>query len=105
MIVFEIPIANVDCDIELGPCSVNEKNETVINPHSWNEVSNMLFISQPLGTGMDNNRSHTQKIYSNTLQASPMLRKKLALSTPSLACLRMLPLRVFRAATLSSMPL
>ncbi|EPS26027.1 hypothetical protein PDE_00963 [Penicillium oxalicum 114-2] len=36
---------------ELGPCSVNEKNETVLNPHSWNEVSNMLFLSQPLGTG------------------------------------------------------
>lgn len=36
---------------ELGPCSVNEKFETVLNPHSWNEVSNMLFISQPLGTG------------------------------------------------------
>lgn len=37
--------------LELGPCHINEKLETYINPHSWSEVSNMLFISQPLGTG------------------------------------------------------
>ncbi|KAJ5092205.1 hypothetical protein NUU61_007075 [Penicillium alfredii] len=36
---------------ELGPCHVNKKNETYLNPHSWNEVSNMLFLSQPLGVG------------------------------------------------------
>ncbi|KAJ5752381.1 hypothetical protein N7520_009298 [Penicillium odoratum] len=36
---------------ELGPCHVNETYDTYLNPHSWNEVSNMLFISQPLGTG------------------------------------------------------
>ncbi|KAJ5313840.1 uncharacterized protein N7443_000724 [Penicillium atrosanguineum] len=36
---------------ELGPCHINEKHESYVNPHSWNEVSNMLFISQPLGTG------------------------------------------------------
>ncbi|KAJ5658097.1 Peptidase S10 serine carboxypeptidase [Penicillium longicatenatum] len=36
---------------ELGPCHINETYETYLNPHSWNEVSNMLFISQPLGTG------------------------------------------------------
>ncbi|KAJ5628335.1 hypothetical protein N7490_010563 [Penicillium lividum] len=36
---------------ELGPCHVNETYDTYLNPHSWNEISNMLFISQPLGTG------------------------------------------------------
>lgn len=50
--MFSDPKALANCPLlELGPCHVNEKLETYINPHSWNEVSNMLFISQPLGTG------------------------------------------------------
>ncbi|OQE14441.1 hypothetical protein PENFLA_c038G03991 [Penicillium flavigenum] len=36
---------------ELGPCGVNKHNESYINKNSWSEVSNMLFISQPLGVG------------------------------------------------------
>jgi len=36
---------------ELGPCNVTESLETMVNPYSWNEISNMLFISQPVGTG------------------------------------------------------
>lgn len=38
---------------ELGPCGVNKNNESYINKNSWNEVSNMLFLSQPLGVGMN----------------------------------------------------
>jgi carboxypeptidase C (cathepsin A) len=64
---------------ELGPCRINEKNESYINEHSWNEVSNMLFLSQPLGVGMHISRlilfSSLSLISS---QASPMLKRQLA---------------------------
>ncbi|OCK74270.1 putative carboxypeptidase S1 [Lepidopterella palustris CBS 459.81] len=36
---------------ELGPCAVAENLTTYLNPYGWNEVSNLLFLSQPLGTG------------------------------------------------------
>lgn len=36
---------------ELGPCAINENLTTDVNPYSWSEVSNLLFISQPLGVG------------------------------------------------------
>lgn len=36
---------------ELGPCNVTANSTSEVNPYSWNEVSNLLFISQPLGTG------------------------------------------------------
>lgn len=36
---------------ELGPCNITENLTSSVNPYSWNEVSNLLFLSQPLGTG------------------------------------------------------
>lgn len=37
---------------ENGPCYVNPDNvTTVINKYSWNNVSNMIYIDQPMNTG------------------------------------------------------
>lgn len=36
---------------ELGPCNVTKNLTTQLNPYAWNEVSNMLFLSQPIGVG------------------------------------------------------
>ncbi len=31
---------------ELGPCNVTEDLKTMVNEYAWNNVSNMLFLSQ-----------------------------------------------------------
>ncbi|KAK8090494.1 carboxypeptidase S1 [Apiospora hydei] len=36
---------------ELGPCGVDPHGQVYSNPHSWTNVSNMLFIDQPTQTG------------------------------------------------------
>ncbi|KNZ71683.1 Carboxypeptidase S1 [Termitomyces sp. J132] len=37
---------------ENGPCTVNADGKTTtLNPFSWNNVSNMIYIDQPIGTG------------------------------------------------------
>ncbi|OJD35134.1 carboxypeptidase s1 [Diplodia corticola] len=36
---------------ELGPCNITANLTSSLNPHAWNEVSNLLFLSQPLGVG------------------------------------------------------
>jgi len=37
---------------ENGPCSINkDSNSTTLNPWSWNNEVNMLYIDQPVQTG------------------------------------------------------
>lgn len=37
---------------ELGPCRINNDSSTVsLNPFSWNNEANVLFIDQPVGVG------------------------------------------------------
>jgi carboxypeptidase C (cathepsin A) len=37
--------------VELGPCNITKDLKSEVNPYAWNEVTNLLFISQPLGVG------------------------------------------------------
>lgn len=38
--------------VENGPFKVNSDNRTLkINPYSWNNIANVLYVDQPLGTG------------------------------------------------------
>lgn len=37
--------------LENGPCNVTETLEAMENPYSWNEASNMLYLSLPVGVG------------------------------------------------------
>ncbi|KAH8981007.1 carboxypeptidase S1 [Lactarius akahatsu] len=38
---------------ENGPCTFNHvsRSTPVLNPHSWNNFANMLYVDQPIGTG------------------------------------------------------
>ena len=36
---------------ELGPCHIAKNLTSYLNPYSFNEVSNMMFLSQPIGVG------------------------------------------------------
>lgn len=84
--------------LELGPCHINSSYKSYLNPHSWNEVSNLLFLSQPLGVG------RFLFLVGWTLlidcaQASRMQILSPAQSTPLPAAWRMPPLLVSRAGT------
>ncbi|KAH5536671.1 carboxypeptidase [Parastagonospora nodorum] len=44
---------------EHGPCNVTEDLKTQLNPYSWNEHSNMLYLSQPVGVGFSYETTET----------------------------------------------
>lgn len=60
---------------ELGPCNVTEELVTQLNPYAWNEVSNLLFLSQPLGVGFS---------YGSKVQANMSCKVRLGLTIFSL---------------------
>ncbi|KAG7445250.1 alpha/beta-hydrolase [Guyanagaster necrorhizus] len=55
---------------ENGPCHVNPDGATtVLNPYSWNNLSNMIYIDQPIGTGF----SFGTDTVNSTLSAAPFV--------------------------------
>ncbi|KAM0339671.1 hypothetical protein ACHAPU_010854 [Fusarium lateritium] len=55
---------------ENGPCHfVDNSSEPTLNPFSWNEYANMLYIDQPLGTGF----SEGTKTINSTISAAPYI--------------------------------
>lgn len=36
---------------KVGPCKVTDGLNTILNPYSWSEIYNILFLSQLLGVG------------------------------------------------------
>ncbi|KAF2713762.1 peptidase S10, serine carboxypeptidase [Pleomassaria siparia CBS 279.74] len=44
---------------ELGPCNITEDLKSQWNPYAWNEESNMLFLSQPIGVGFSYETTRT----------------------------------------------
>lgn len=37
---------------ELGPCRINSSGDVVNNPYSFSQVTNLLFVDQPVTVGM-----------------------------------------------------
>lgn len=57
---------------ENGPCHfVNGSSEPSLNPYSWNEHANMLYIDQPIGVGF----SYGQNPVNSTVSAAPLVWK------------------------------
>ncbi|THG99697.1 hypothetical protein EW026_g2696 [Hermanssonia centrifuga] len=53
---------------ENGPCKVDaDGHTTILNPFSWNNISNIIYIDQPIGTGL----SHGVIDVNSTFAAAP----------------------------------
>ena len=46
---------------ENGPYQFNEDGSLKVNPNSWNSVSNLLYVDQPIGTGFSKGGLHDAK--------------------------------------------
>ncbi|CAG8619093.1 1723_t:CDS:10, partial [Acaulospora morrowiae] len=52
---------------EVGPCkAIKNGSEIINNVYSWNEISNMLFVDQPIGVGL----SYGSRVVNTTEQAT-----------------------------------
>ena len=61
---------------ENGPCHfVNGPSTPTLNPYSFNEYTNMLYVDQPLGTGFSHGTG--QGSTSSTVTAAPYVWKLL----------------------------
>ena len=60
---------------ENGPCTFNNApgSAPVLNPHSWNNFANMLYVDQPIGTGF----SFGTDSATSTVTAAPFVWKLL----------------------------
>ncbi|KAJ6616463.1 alpha/beta-hydrolase [Mycena sp. CBHHK59/15] len=55
---------------ETGPCQVNpDSKSTTLNPYSWNNISNMIYIDQPIGAGFSTGTATVN----STDDAAPMI--------------------------------
>ncbi|WFD33229.1 carboxypeptidase D [Malassezia cuniculi] len=57
---------------ENGPCRVTPDGKLHNNPHSWNELSNVLYIDQPVSTGFSYSVTGPGIINSNTGSIKPL---------------------------------
>ncbi|KAH8993894.1 carboxypeptidase-like protein S1 [Lactarius hatsudake] len=60
---------------ENGPCTFNHVSGStpVLNPHSWNNFANMLYVDQPIGTGFSFGTDNA----TSTVTAAPFVWKLL----------------------------
>ncbi|KAL1914975.1 uncharacterized protein VTP21DRAFT_7680 [Calcarisporiella thermophila] len=75
---------------EMGPCS-SDGSKTIYRKHSWTEVSNMLFLDQPTGTGY----SYGNMSDDSTVKAGQVVYKFLQLWLTHFDKYQKLPFHIF----------